>query len=176
MAAFPPIVPDDEELALPRRHAAPDSVAWVLLFTEGALLGLSALFWLSRGHFFDGRIYEAIGGSSWMSVDAVFPGVARLVSLAVRLFGLGVLCFGMLVIAISVTSYRRAERWAWYAMWVVPLYSVVTLAVVGAYHALSVTSVAWHTALLCLALLALVVPYDRFFPSEAPQRAEGAGA
>jgi hypothetical protein len=37
----------------------------------------------------------------------------------------------MLIVAVSVTSYRRGEKWAWYALWILPLHTALDMATVA---------------------------------------------
>lgn len=133
------------------------------------LLGCGSLFWLGRGRFFDETIYERIGGASLPSISAIAPSVERVTSVAVRLLGVLGLCASILVIAVATTRYRRGDRWAWHAMWALPLYCSLDTATLASYRALTPTALAWNLALSTIALLALLASYRRFFeahPSE----------
>lgn len=166
--AVPPYLDDDPPVPRPR-PASLGRTAWVLLLVDGVLLGCGSLFWLGRGRFFDDAIYEKVGGASWPSLSAIAPSVERVASVAVRLVGVVGLCASILVIAVAMTSYRRGDRWAWYAMWALPLYCSLDTATLASYRALTPTAAAWNLALFTIALLALVAPYRRFFgarPSE----------
>lgn len=139
----------------------------MFVLVDGFLLASAGLYWLARGRFFDRHIYEAVGGPSWVLMDVLDADVLRLVSAAIRFAGMLALLAGILLMAIGATSFRRVERWAWYAMLAVPLYVTLDFMALAGYGALSPMSVIWDAALLILALFALVVPYRRFFPPES---------
>ena len=75
-------------------------------------------------------------------------------------FELGPLAWGwmILMIAISVTAYRQGKRWAWYALWLVPLSAVWVM----------VPSNVSATAVLVfiLSTLGLLLPVRKFFPAK----------
>jgi hypothetical protein len=124
------------------------------------------LYWLARGRFFDENVYEAISGTPWATLNALFPSVENVASVAVRLAGVSGLLASMLVMTVAVTGYRRGERWAWYATWSLPFYCSLEIATLAGYRALTPTVAVWEAALLSLALLALVAPYRWFFPPQ----------
>jgi hypothetical protein len=49
------------------------------------------------------------------------PEVATLYSMDLVVLGLLGVGFGLLAAVVSVLPYRRGERWAWYALWLVPI-------------------------------------------------------
>ncbi len=61
---------------------------------------------------------------------------------------------------IAVTSYRKGRRWAWYAMWYVPVFvaaSTYSQAVSG--------MIPWEANFfIVIPLLGLLLPYRKFFP------------
>jgi hypothetical protein len=142
---------------------APSS-SWALLFTCGAMLGFVSLVWLLRGRMFDRELYEKVGGLSWEFMKAFDAGVVRLVAALVRLAGGAGLIAAVFVMAVSATSYRRADRWAWYAMWALPFGLVLDIVILASYRALSPAVFAWDVVMLGLSLGGLVIPYRAFFP------------
>jgi len=69
----------------------------------------------------DPGLIEAIGGRPWADLVAAVPAVANLVDLHARILGAWLTGFAILAVGISVTAYRRGDRWAWRAMWAMPL-------------------------------------------------------
>lgn len=145
---------------------------WIFLFIDGSMLGAVSLGWLVRGRVFDRELYETIGGVSWTLMRALDASVIKLVSMLVRVAGaLGVVT-SILAIAISVVPYRRGERWAWYAMWALPLGSTLDLAVLAAYGGLSLRVALWDVQMLAFSLVGLVLPYRVFFGETSGERNE----
>jgi hypothetical protein len=75
-------------------------------------------------------------------------------------FEVGPLAYGFMIfpIIISVTAYRELKRWAWYALWLVPLITVLEM--IMNYGNLSLILV------LILSLLGLLLPVRKFFPAK----------
>ena len=71
--------------------------------------------------------------------------------------------FNILALVVVLIPYRRYERWAWYALWMLPLQWLWQFVFLP------------DLAYLMLALLTtvgLVLPYRKFFPQEEPARVE----
>ncbi len=134
----------------------PKSRGWVLLLCHGTVLALGGVYALARGRALDRELYEAVVGPSWPVVVALVPAVERLVSAFVRFTGALAVACGVIVIALAMTSFRRGERWAWYAAWALPVHATIDLAVLLGYGALTPVSAAWDVTLLVLSTAALV--------------------
>jgi hypothetical protein len=157
----------------PTPEAAKESgkqAGWVLLWLHGLLLGLASIYWILRGRLFDPGMYEAVAGPAWTLTEALLPAFQKLVSTLARLIGIASLVAAIFIMTIAATSYRRYERWAWYAMWALPLHATLELATFYGCGALTATTAAWDVSLLTLSLLGLLLPYRAFFAdvSEPP--------
>jgi hypothetical protein len=150
---------------LTSHHASSVEDAWVLLFLDGIVVGLTSIYWLFWGHFFDRGFYEATTGVSWANLIGFVPYLEQLTSTAVRLAGACGVMTSILVIAIAATAFRRRERWAWYAMWTLPLLATLHLGIVAGYAATTAVSISWEIAVFGLALLAIASSYRDFFPN-----------
>jgi hypothetical protein len=74
--------------------------------------------------------------------------------------GVGVAIFGMIV---SLTSFRRGEKWAWYVSWSMPI--GILAAQLNVYQLTgSVFVIILAIAFVLVSLLALFLPYRVFFP------------
>lgn len=84
--------------------------------------------------------------------------------MTVRLLGGNfALLSGWLIVVIAVTAYRRGERWAWYALWILPVHAVLDLTIVSMYRALSPAAILWDGSLLLSTLLAQALSYQMVF-------------
>jgi hypothetical protein len=147
--------------------------AWKVLLFFGlftSLIGLPDL--LAGGSFYnqgDVRLLQGIAGITWEQLEATSPSAARMIDFKVRMGGLEYLFLGLFSMAIALTSFRRGERWAWYTMWLLPLfYALHSLVILRAYA---------HTAtgipeplvsgpvVLVITALTLALSYRRFFPN-----------
>jgi hypothetical protein len=158
---------EDEALPLAKHSPAAD-VAWVLLFLDGLVLLCSALFWITRGRFFDPGFYEALTGGTWSVASALMPSLDRVATASVRFAGLLGVVTSALVIAIATTSFRRGERWAWYAMLLLPAFAVLDFSLSAGYEAVTPTSVAWNVTIAGLAIVSLGISYRAFFAPVTP--------
>jgi hypothetical protein len=69
--------------------------------------------------------FQSLTGMTWDELRAADPAAARLIDGQVRSGGNILLLAGLLSLAISLTAFRRGDRWAWYAMWAWPLVLVL---------------------------------------------------
>jgi len=73
------------------------------------------------------------------------------------------LTLAILIIAISLNSYRKGEKWAWYLFGLLPVTSIVYLTVNELY---GVSIVGFAAPFIVLYLLGLLLPYRKFFPKK----------
>ncbi len=74
--------------------------------------------------------------------------------------GVGLAVFGMVV---SVTGYRKGEKWAWYISWSMPIGILAAQLNVYALTG-SIMVIYLAAAFTIVSLLALLLPYRQFFP------------
>lgn len=60
--------------------------------------------------------YERYTGASWVALAATSPKTVAFITLLFRMYGIYILAFELLAIAITVTAFRRGERWAWWLL------------------------------------------------------------
>ena len=133
--------------------------AWMVLFGLSVLLAAASLYPLSVG--VDPSDFESATGVVWSEFEASEPDVATYLVRLDRLTGAGYLGFSLLAAAIAWTAYRRGERWACYAMWLVPLTLVLAVGVFLA--AESAGLAAFYGAFAVVTAAANAVGYKRFF-------------
>jgi hypothetical protein len=93
---------------------------------------------------------------NWLTSD---PEVLEFAGWNFRMQGAWQLAFGAMVIITAVTGLRRQQPWAWYAMWSVPL--VTVLVTVAAFWILPFTAV-----FFLIAVGALLLSRPMFAPSQ----------
>ena len=67
-------------------------------------------------------LFNSMTGTTWDELQAANPGAAKLIDYLWRAQGAALVVVGVLTVAISLAALRRGDRWAWYAMWVFPLW------------------------------------------------------
>ena len=60
--------------------------------------------------------FTAFTGNSWTNFASANPKPSELFLISTKESGTSVLSIAVLIIAIALTSYRKGERWSWYAL------------------------------------------------------------
>lgn len=60
--------------------------------------------------------YEGYTGGSWQQLQATSGESAGYIGVIFRLYGVYIVAFSVLAIAIAANGFRRGERWAWWAL------------------------------------------------------------
>jgi hypothetical protein len=68
-------------------------------------------------------LMQGVTGTTWQELRADHPRIANLIDTQIRAHAVSLLVLGLLSATVSLTGLRRGERWAWYAMWIWPLWS-----------------------------------------------------
>ena len=106
---------------------------------------------------------QHIAGMSLSELEASYPEATELVRFLFGAVGMLKTSWSLLVLAITLTGYRRGEKWAWYTMWLVPallvgqgLFNSVFL---GDFNEM----LQW-IPITTVSLVGLFLPYRKFFP------------
>jgi hypothetical protein len=99
-------------------------VAWILIL----IVDVGYIAWGSMAALMpDGLIgpggnailpagYEGYSGDSWPVLLSTSPMTARYMIVLFRMYGIYNVLFGLMGSAITVTAFRRGDRWAWWAL------------------------------------------------------------
>jgi hypothetical protein len=101
-----------------RRHG------WKFLLILNSVIGLFGVGDLISGADADPAIPLAVTGLTVEEIGTTSESLARLIDLQARAGGFHLIVISLLGGAILLVPFRRGERWAWYAMWTLPLWSV----------------------------------------------------
>ena len=101
-------------------------VAWILiLIADAGYIAWGAMAALAPEHLAGPASkpiltaeYESFTGYSWSELAATSPKIIDFITILFRMYGTYCVIFGLLVIFITVTAFRRGERWAWWALFV----------------------------------------------------------
>lgn len=142
--------------------------AWIILFAVGIIFALFGAGDIALGTAADPAIVEGLTGMTPEEIGEVDPAILHLVNQQTRAGGAAILVAGLLAAAVAATSYRRGERWAWYALWTLPLLNVLIFLLM--YAGLDPASDVLPPPLLsapvflALCVAGLLLPVRRFFP------------
>ena len=104
-------------------------------------------------------------GMTWSQLTSTNPRFASFLASALvddGISGVGLAVFGMII---SLTSFRRGEKWAWYVSWSMPI--GILAAQLNVYMlTASVLVIVLGIAFVLISLLALFLPYRQFFPKK----------
>ncbi|MFQ5907632.1 MAG: hypothetical protein ACE5JE_02210 [Thermoplasmata archaeon] len=142
--------------------------AWVILFLVAVIFALFGLGDFILGTAADPSIVQGITGMTPEEIGAADPRVLLLVDNQVRGGGAAFMVLGILAAAIAWTSFRGGERWAWYALWTLPLMNILIL--VNMYTSTDFSAGVLPPPLLsapiflAIVVVGLLLPIRRFFP------------
>lgn len=109
-----------------------------------------------------------ISGLTWQELGTASPHAATMIDYLVRAGGVHLFVFGILSTVVSLTALRRGERWAWYAMWLWPVWMVfIVLLLLSAYKQVGSgipPPVVSGSIFSILAGLALLLSFRKYFP------------
>jgi len=97
--------------------------------------------------------------SQLMSIDPKFASFLASTLVDDGISGVGLAVFGMVV---SMTSYRKGEKWAWYVSWSMPIGILAAQLNVCALTG-SIMVIYLAAAFTLVSVLALLLPYRQFF-------------
>jgi hypothetical protein len=130
-------------------------ISWGLLTVVSTFVALSAL-WVALTPTGDQTKLE---GRTWDQFAQEDPEVASLYTMDLGILGMFGAGLGLLAALVSVMPYRRGERWAWYALWLLP----GTIGAVTARMLMDRYSAGYYYAgLTTVAVAALLLPIRSF--------------
>ncbi|MCC7359838.1 MAG: hypothetical protein IT317_10195 [Anaerolineales bacterium] len=156
----------------PARGAFLERHAWKGLLGVSLILGLFGLMDLTGGaaDLQNGEtvLMHSLTNMSWQEMQAAHPAAANLVNELFRSNGASLITLAALSSAICLTAFRRGERWAWYALWALPVWMalvpiIVWTAIVYPQYGVPVPVIS-GSILAGLCVVCLVGSFRAFFP------------
>jgi hypothetical protein len=140
-----------------------EKYAWVILLALGLLwlvVGLYSVF--SPEGVFETYV-QSVTNMSWSELKALSPVTADFVIFIYGQLGLLKLSWSFFVLVITLTGYRKGEKWAWVIIWSVPVL-LVSNALFSAIFIGDVSQTLQFIPVTTITLLGLILPYRKFFP------------
>ncbi len=145
----------------PRVEKAYEKHAWIIPFALAASFLIEGLFVALTSGVYDPNL-QTVAGTTWDKLSSTYPVIASFIVPGNRIFGVTLLGFGFFMMAISLKSYRRGEKWSWYALC---SFSVLLgLGTAFEFSAGAVSQGQSGTIFVMVSLLGLLLPYRKFFP------------
>jgi hypothetical protein len=142
-----------------------EKYAWVILLAVGLLwlvVGIVAVF--QPEGIFEADA-QAVTNMPWSELKASSPMAADFVIFVYGQMGLLKISWTFFVLAITLTGYRKGEKWAWYMMWSVPAL-LVSDAVFSVVFIGDINQVLQFIPITAITMLGLLLPYRIFFPKK----------
>lgn len=140
-----------------------EKYGWVVYLALG-------LLWLVVGimqaFFPDGLIdneAQLVTDMSWNELMSSDPAASELIRFTYGGLGLLKVSWSLFVLVITLTGYRRGEKWAWYTLWLVPIL-LVGCALFNAGWFGRINEALQFIPITSVSLLGLILPYRKFFP------------
>ena len=140
-----------------------EKYAWVILLAVGLLwlvVGFVAFF--QPEGIFEGDA-QAVTNMPWSELKASSPVVANFVIFIYGQMGLLKISWTLFILAITLTGYRKGEKWAWYFMLLVPVL-LVSDALFSVVFIGDINQVLQFIPITAITMLGLLLPYRIFFP------------
>ncbi len=106
---------------------------------------------------------QHIIGMSLSELEASSPEATKMIIWLYQGFGNLKTSWSLLVIAITLTGYRKGEKWAWYTLWLAPAILVCS-AIYNIYFVGDINEALPWIPITFLSLVGLLLPYRKFFP------------
>jgi hypothetical protein len=104
--------------------------AWLGLLAMSLLIGLAGLWALLVGITEDQTVPVGLTGLTATQLQAQSPQGYRFADFGVRAGGMGLVVVAALLAGIVVFAFRQQQRWAWWALWALPVWGLSTVVLI----------------------------------------------
>lgn len=101
---------------------------WIVLAVLAGVLVLFGFGDIRQGNEADAAIPFGLTGKTLEQLRAESPDAYEVADIGVRANGNNLVALGLLLVAIIVTAYRGGQRWAWWTLWLLPVWSLAAAA------------------------------------------------
>ncbi len=100
--------------------------AWRWLLAPVLVVVLFGIGDVVLGSAADPAIVEGLTGITFEEIEAVSPEAATVIDLQARSIGYLLIWMGSALTAVLLFGFRRWHRWAWFVMWIMPIWAITT--------------------------------------------------
>ena len=108
---------------------------------------------------------QAVTNMPWSELKASSPVAANFVIFIYGQMGLLKISWSLFILAITLTGFRRGEKWAWYMMLLAPIL-LVTDAIFTVVYIGDINQVLSFIPITTITMIGLLLPYRIFFPKK----------
>jgi len=91
-------------------------ISWKIMMVPHIVVLIFGLIWTFAPGISVGQDLQSFMGKPWLDFVASNAKIASFISLFGRVLGVQLIIIGILAIAITLTAYRRGEKWSWYVL------------------------------------------------------------
>lgn len=102
---------------------------WIVLAVLSGILVIFGVGDVRNGNEADAAIPFGLTGKTLDQLRAESADAYEVADIGVRANGVTIVVVGLLLLAIIATAYRAGQRWAWWTLWLLPLWSLGAAAV-----------------------------------------------
>jgi hypothetical protein len=141
-----------------------------MLIFVGVVFALFGASDMVLGKDADPAIAESILGAKLDALEPTNPETVQLIALFNRALGSAILFLSILALSITAVPYRRGERWAWYVLWLWPVWNAIIF--INFYSAPRQPDFPTPPPMLsspiffAISAFALLISYRKFFPKK----------
>lgn len=99
--------------------------AWILILILAIFVLVDGVAFLLLSTGVERDVVLRVTGSTWEQITSILPGVAKYITYLTLVVGFTLVGLSFMIIATSLTGYRRGEKWAWYLTWYLPVYFLI---------------------------------------------------
>ena len=89
-------------------------ISWKIMMIPNIAVLFFGLIWVVAPDISVGQDLQSFMGQPWTDFVASNAKLGSFISLLGRVLGMQMISIGILTIAITLTAYRRGEKWAWW--------------------------------------------------------------
>ncbi|MDO9516607.1 MAG: hypothetical protein Q7J10_01015 [Methanosarcinaceae archaeon] len=143
-----------------------EKYAWIIFLVIGVMVmagGIPHMLGINT----DPALVESISGQSIDDIKLSSPNFFNLYNFYFSGGGLSDIGFAFFLIIISLTAYRKGQKWSWYALWFVPAFFLAWIFLSLPLPNESQSSLLPPLiVLIVLSLVGLLLPIKKFFPKQ----------
>ena len=139
-----------------------EKYAWIVLLSVGLLwlvVGIVAVY--SPEGIFEADA-QAVTNLPWTDLKASSPEASNFIIFVYGQMGLLKISWSLFILAITLTGFRRGEKWAWYMMLLAPIL-LVSDAVFSVFFIGDINQVLSFIPITTITMIGLLLPYRVFF-------------